>query len=456
LTIAAKKIKNLFNFEGSDRSSKAKKNIILLFLIHGINFFALMLIVPLTLDYLGAEEYGIWMTLSSVLVWVTYLDLGIGNGLRVKLAESLAHEDYIKGKIYTSTSYAIFSSGMFVLFLIFLAVNPFLDWSVLLNTGKALKNELSSLVLWVFGLFLFQFVLKLLTSVINADQRTSVTGALNLSVNIITVVFLFLLSKTGEGSLFSVGVGVSIIPVVVYLAAGYFFYKSIFKKIAPSFKYVNLKYSRDLIVLGGQFFVIQASVLIVFATDNMIITQLFNPSEVTVYNIAYRYFYFTSMFFGIFLNSLLPAYTEAYAKKEMDWLKTTLKKIIKIWAVLSVAVVIMIFVSGIVYNIWIGNEVEIPFGLSVAMGIFVILNNWNNIFTYFLNGTGKIKLQFYSSIAIAIINIPVSILFAETFNMGPAGIITGTIFCLLIGGTIWAPVQCKKILSGKASGIWNK
>jgi O-antigen/teichoic acid export membrane protein len=457
LTITTDKIKSLFRFSNSDRSGKAKKNIILLLLIHGINFFALMLIVPLTLGYLGPEEYGIWITLSSILTWVTYLDLGIGNGLRVKLAEAFAVSDFNKGKIYVSTSYALFSGGMLSLFLLFLAVNPFLDWTFLLNTGSGLRNELGTLVIWVFGLFLLQFVLKLLTYIISADQRTSITGALNLTVNLLTVLFLFILTKSvGRGSLHDVGIGVSIMPVIVYLVAGYAFFKTIFKKVSPSFKFIDFKYSRDLLVLGGQFFIIQAAGLIVFSTDNIIISQLFNPAEVTVYNIAYRYFYFVPMLFGIFLNPLLPAYTEAYAKNDVDWIKKTTGKTLKIWLLLAAGVIIMLLVSGIVYSVWVGKSVNIPFGLSAAMALFVIVNNWNNIFAYFLNGIGKIRLQFYLSIFSAIINIPVSVFFAKYLNMGAAGVITGTIFCLLISGSFWAPLQYKKIISGKASGIWNK
>lgn len=457
MTITTAKIKSLFRFSNSDRSAKAKKNIILLLLIHGINFFALMLIVPLTLGYLGPEEYGIWMTLSSVLTWFTYLDLGIGNGLRVKLAEALAGSDFNKGKIYVSTSYALFGGGMLVLFLIFLIINPFLDWTFLLNTSSGLKNELSALVVWVFGLFLFQFVLKLLTYIISADQRTSITGALNLAVHLLIILFLFILTRyIGRGSLLDVGVGVSIMPVIVYLIAGYIFFRTIFKKISPSFRMIDFKYSKDLLFLGGQFFVIQAAGLIVFSTDNMIIAQLFSPSEVTVYNIAYKYFYLVPMLFGIFLNPLLPAYTEAFATNDINWIKKVTNKTLKVWMLLSAGVVFMLLASGIVYSIWIGKGINIPFGLSAAMAVFVIINNWNNIFAYFLNGIGKIRLQFYLSIISAVINIPVSVFFAKYFNMGAAGVITGTIFCLLISGSIWAPLQYKKIISGKASGIWNK
>ena len=83
-------LKDIFNFKDSTRSDKAKKNIIILFVLHVFNFFSIMALVPVTIDYLGKVEYGIWLTLASILSWLINLDFGIGNGLRNKLEYILA------------------------------------------------------------------------------------------------------------------------------------------------------------------------------------------------------------------------------------------------------------------------------------------------------------------------------------------------------------------------------
>ena len=83
----------LFSFKNSSRTEKAKKNIVILFILHVFNFVSLMAIVPVTLNYLGKTEYGIWLTLASILSWLINLDFGLGNGLRNKLAEALALND---------------------------------------------------------------------------------------------------------------------------------------------------------------------------------------------------------------------------------------------------------------------------------------------------------------------------------------------------------------------------
>jgi len=78
-----------------------------------------MALVPVAINYLGKVEYGIWLTLASILSWLINLDFGIGNGLRNKLAESLALNDLKLARIYVSTSYTVFTFGILFALLIY-------------------------------------------------------------------------------------------------------------------------------------------------------------------------------------------------------------------------------------------------------------------------------------------------------------------------------------------------
>ena len=86
----------LLNFinKGSERSIKAKKNVLSMLFIKGGSILVGLLLVPLTLEYVDSESYGIWLTLSSMVAWISFFDIGINNGLKNKLAESLALKNY--------------------------------------------------------------------------------------------------------------------------------------------------------------------------------------------------------------------------------------------------------------------------------------------------------------------------------------------------------------------------
>ena len=328
-------------------------------------------------------------------------------------------------------------------------------WAKIFNAPEYLSVELQKLVFVVFLLFSLQFLLKLLSSILNADQRPAVNGFLNFVTNFFTVLLVWVLSLTTAGSIFYLGIGSSLIPVIVLIIASLILFPKLYKKIAPSLKKIELAYSKDLVKLGHQFFVIQIAGLILFATDSMIITQLFGPADVTVYNVAYRYFFVIGQVFTVVITPFWSAVTEAYIKEDFVWLKKATGKILKIWLILTFVVFIMVIFSSFVYSIWVGESIIVPFSLSVVMGIFVILFNWTNVFAYFINGTGKVRLQYYNSIFIAAANIPLSIYFARNLNMGITGVMAATCVCISLGA-VWAPIQYRKIISNTDKGIWAK
>ena len=447
--------KELFQFKNSSRSEKAKKNIVLLFILQVFNFFSLMAIVPVTLNYLGKTEYGIWLTLASILSWLINLDFGLGNGLRNKLAEALALKDIKLARIYVSTAYAVFSVGILSAFVIYFAIHRLLNWANLLQAPTEYTLLLNTLVLYVIILFLVQFLLKLITSVINADQRPALNGGLSLVTNSLTLLIVYFLSIYSEPSLTIFALVSSGIPVFVFLIASLFLFGGHFRNISPSFKYINLKYSSSLVKLGIQFFVIQISSLIVFTTGNIIIAQLYGPQPVVTYNVAFKFFYMVPLVFNVALAPFWSAFTEAYVKQEFDWIKTSIRKLIYIWGILSVIAIVMVIASDFIYKIWVGPQVKVPFMLSVASGIFVIIANWNNIFIYFINGVGKVRIQLYYAIFVAALNIPLSVFLAKYVGLGITGVMIATNICLIFASFLF-PFQYHKLINNKAKGIWNK
>lgn len=122
-------------FKGDSRSVKAKQNVLAAFFIKGADTLIYLLLVPLTLGYLNAYEYGIWLTLSSLLAWINSFDIGLGNGLRNKLAIAVAEEDLDKGRGYVSTTFYMLIIIVVVIFAVFSLLINYIDWYSLLNVS---------------------------------------------------------------------------------------------------------------------------------------------------------------------------------------------------------------------------------------------------------------------------------------------------------------------------------
>lgn len=444
---------NFFN-KGHERSIKAKKNIAASFIIKGANIAIGLALVPLTIDYLNPTKYGIWITLSSIIAWVNFFDIGLGHGLRNRFAEALASGNQKLAKTYVSTTYAILSLIVSGIIIIFFIVNPVLNWNKILNAGDAVsKGELSLLALIVFTFFCLQFIFRLITTILLADQQPAKASLFDFFAKFLSLGIIYILTKITYGSLIYLGFVISGLPVLVLAVTSIWLYNSKYKQYRPDFKTIDFSKAKDLLNLGVKFFIIQIAAILLYQTNNIIITQLFGPAMVTPYNVAFKYFSILMMVFMIIINPFWSAFTEAWTIHDIEWIKRIMKKLMLIWLVLFVSGLIMFLFSGFIFRIWIGKDFSVPIEISFLTLCWVLINAWNGIFGQFLNGVSKIKFQLSFGILIAVINIPLALFLGGI--LGISGVLLANVILGFIGALIY-PLQYKKLITNKASGIWNK
>jgi len=441
--------------KGHERTVLAKKNIAASFIIKGLSIAIGLILVPITINYLDPTKYGIWITLSSIITWFGFFDIGLGHGLRNRFAEALANGKHELARVYVSTTYAILVLIIGGVLLLFYLVNPFLNWNTILNAGKdvVIQQELRVLALIVFTFFCMSFVFKLITTILTADQRPAKASFFDLLGKILTLILIFVLTKTTTGSLLYLGIVMSSMPVFVLLLSSIWFYNGKYKAYKPSIKLVDFSKAKDLFNLGIKFFIIQIAAVLLYSTNNIIISQLFGPEHVTPYNVAFKYFSVLMMGFSIVITPFWSAFTEAWAKKEIVWIKKIMHKLIFLWGILFLLGICMLIFSNWIYGFWVGEKVTIPFSMSFLVGGWVLLNAWNGIFSQFLNGLGKVKLQMYLGITAALLNVPLAIFLGKKF--GVDGVLFANLIVLSVG--VWMyPLQYYKLINNNARGIWIK
>ena len=447
--------KYIFTFftKGHERSIEAKKNIVASFLIKGVSIAISLILVPLTIHYVNPTKYGIWITLSSIIGWFSFFDIGFGNGLRNKFAEAKAIGDYNKAKIYVSTTYAILILIFSAVLLIFFFLNYFISWSHLLNAPPAMANELSLLAMIIFSFFCIQIVLKIINTILIADQKPAKAAFFDMIGQLMALLIIFILTRISKGSLLYLGVTYSVAPIVILIISSFWFFKNKYQNVAPSFKSIKFYYAKDLMNLGLKFFIIQIAGMVIYETSNIIISNTSNPTNVTVFNIAFKYFGVATMAISIILAPYWSAFTDAKIKNDYSWMQISYFKLKKIWGISTLLVLVMLIISNYIYKFWIGDAISIPYNVSIFMAINVILLTWIYIHGQLLNGLGKIKLQLYFAIFGLIFNIPLSFYLANKY--GIIGVIMASIAINGISA-IWAPRQINLLLSSRAKGVWNE
>lgn len=442
-------------FTGSARSVTVKKNIVASLLIRGISIVISLALVPMTLGYVSSELYGIWLTLSSIMIWLSFFDIGFSLGLKNRLAEAIALKDWDKGRSLVSTTYFILLLIFTPICLILEICIPFVNWSRFLNVGEIYNAEITQTLHVLVGFFCIQMVINVLNAVTSAFQKTALSSAFPVIGNFLSLIAIWLLTKFCSPSLLGLAFAVSSMPVIVILTASIILYHSQFNIVAPSLRAVKMGYIKDLLGLGIRFFLIMIQVIIIYQSTNILISNVSGPEDVTSYNIAYKYMSMAMMLFTIVLTPLWPAFTDAYTKNDYKWMVNVYRKMSK-FCLLSIGLMVcMLMVSPWFYKIWIGDKAIIPFTMTLTVCIYMMLYNWNSLHIHIINGIGAISIQTYISMFGMCIHIPLALYLGKHTGTGSLGVVMSMIIINVVYCFLYT-IQVNKILRQKAAGIWLK
>lgn len=442
-------------FKGQTRGAKAKRQVLYSIVIQGFSIIIGLLYVPLLLEYLTQEKYGIWLTLTSILGWFSFFDIGLGNGLRNKLTEALAIGNLNLGKKLVSTTYVLLTAIFSIVLIAFHLSNFFLNWNSILNTKTIDNHELYILTSIVFTFFILRFIVQIISVIYLADQKPAFIKFITTLSNLISFIIILILTKfTVNGNLILLGTIISVVPVILFVVISIISFNTRYKKLKPSINSVDLKVSKGIVNLGVKFFFLQIAFIIIYTTSNIFITQFYGPEEVAVYNIAYKYFHIPVMLFTIFMSPVWSAVTDAYTKSDFTWLKKTLKYANLLSVLFGLGVIFMVLISNWVYKIWVGESIKIPFSLSIAFGIYTILRLLVTPYSSFINGIGKLRLVVISTFFEIAVYLILIFTFSKIFE-NSTGIVLAIVGTAVLTWFM-QPLQTYKLLNQTAKGIWNK
>lgn len=438
----------------SDRTKIVVKNAVGSFSIKALSMAIDFAKVPVLLSFLDSSHYGVYITIASIVAWTHQFDFGLGSGLRYKLTEAISKQDEERGRQLVSTAYISMAAIMLLVLLICLPIIVCLDWVSILNCNFINASELVLCVCMVLAVFVVQFVMELITVVLQADQRAAVSNIFKPLANLLTVVAVLILRKYVHNSLILACLSMTVPIVMVLFIANVVLFARRYKAIAPSFNDFRKERIKDIYSLGMKYFTGQFSSLIVFSTASFLLSHYVNPVEAAVYSTAWTYFGVIVMFNSMVLTPLVAAITDAYVKAEYVWIKNIFKKIQLYSVVLTAGSIIMLAVSQIVFHLWVGDKIIIPWGLSIIMTIFFIVNIWNTPYINFLSGVGKMNVFVVTSFCKIILFFPVAIAMIKLW--GTTGLVVAILLINSLPNFILGRYQYYLITQNKAKGIWNK
>lgn len=454
MSILIDKLRN--KIKGADsRSAKMYKNTIAMIGIRGLSMLISLISAPIMLHHVNRADYGVLLTLTSIVSWVGLMDVGLGNGLRNKLPEFLANKDFRSAKKVVSSCYATLAIYVGILITIFLLISPFVNWLGVLNSPTSDAEEIRDLANIVFVAFCIQFLLGLMNSILFAYQMPAFQSVFTFVGQVLSLVALvFQIYIFDITSVFQIGaVNCLMTPFVLFLGS-IWLYRTKLKEIAPSFGCVKFNSVGSILSLGMKFFVIQMITIVLFQANSIIIAKVVSPEAVVEYNLAFKYVSLLTMIFNIAITPVWSATTDAYVRKDFAWIKKTLLQSKKICLVTISIGLVMLAVSNYVYSLWLGKDaIDISYYTTGLILLYISFEMLYKVYGTIINGTGKVFAQIIITGIIAIIYIPMAIIGGKLFGL--SGVLISNVIVFMLN-YVWSKIQCTKILKETAYGFWNK
>ena len=436
------------------RTILIRKNIMASLLIKGWSVIVLFALVPLTLRCLGVYENGVWLTISSMLVWIDNLDVGLGNGLRNKLAESLACDDRLKARRAVSSTFFMLIAVIVPACAILNALIWGLDMYSFLNVDQSIVGNLNTVLSVAVVLVSSTFIFKFIGNFYMGLQMPAVNNLLVTAGQTLMFLGTGIVYLSGIHSLLLIALVNTMSPLVVYLISWPLTFRGRNADLSPKLSYVDKKTVSELFGMGMKFFILQIAGIVLFMSSNVIISNSFSPEYVTPYQIAYRYFSAAQLLFSILCMPYWTATTDAYQRGDMEWIRHADHTLNKLLLLIALAVVVLLALSKPAFALWIGTDVEVPFTMTAIVGVYMLTLLVSVRYSYILNGVGALNLQLCMTIFAAIVYVPLA-LGVSTLTRDINWLLV-VMWLVNVPGLVVNMIQYYKIINGTAKGIWSK
>ena len=381
--------------------------------------------VPLTFRYLGAERYGLWMTITSFVLFLGFADFGVGNGLAAGIAQANGRDDRDLARRQVSCGFFLLLFLAGALCLLLAAVFPFIPWHSFYGTRTALASRESGPATAV--LIVCTALSMPLGTVLRVQigyQQGYLGDLWNAGGNALALAGILLATRLGGGLPLLV-LAVAGAPVLITTVNWLVEFLRVRPWLRPRLALFDMGTAFNLAAVGGLFFVQQCFGLIYYVSDNLVIARTMGAAEVARYAVLQRIFSI-GLVAQYFMVPLWPAIGEALARRDFTWARTIIRRAIAISLSLGLlCAACLLAASRLLMKRWAGIDVGGVDSLRLGFAVWVVLVGYVAAMNAVLNqpATMRRHLVLYGGAALA--SLALKIAFARHGSL--AGVVWATV-----------------------------
>jgi O-antigen/teichoic acid export membrane protein len=381
--------------------------------------------IRLTIGYLGAARYGLWMVITSITAFLAFSDLGVGNALINRMSAAFASGERDRASREVSSASAVLAGISLVIILIGALLLPILPWGRIYNVNGLAAAEAGPSTFALLGCFALLLPLGLVQRVQLGFQEGFIANLWLIAGNLLGLVLVVVCIALRLGLPWLV-LAVAGGPVIATMLNWIQAFVHSRPWLRPTWSGVDLRIGVQLVRIGALFLSLQLAAAVAFSSDNLIVTQLLGPVAVAQYSVAQRVFIVLPALLSVAAVSLWPAYGEALVHSDRPWIRRMLvRSTLFAVGITAIGSLLILAASHLIFGFLIGPALIPPLALSVGFAVWAVLYAFGNVASMLLNAANVILFQVIAASVMAVTSIVLKIELGRTY--GVAGIIWGTV-----------------------------
>ncbi len=413
-----------------------------------VSGLAMFFSIRLLIDYLGSENYGVWVLVFTLFQLVLLMDFGVQSSLKTKIPVFVHQGDWLGLKAFIGSIYKISFAIAAAIFIFFLILTNVIDIKSTFNIQDLSLREVNFLFLLNLLFFCFTFIANIHKSLYVAFHKGKFAEqsiALNQSLFLLGLsVLIAVLNSPFSG--FQKIVCISVLNGGVSLLVNLYYTFAFFRKEKLKISLLNhsnpTNYSA-VFQLGLKFMIIQIGFLFVFSSDSYIISYAFNPTEIVPYEVVGKLFQLPYLVLFAALTPFWSLFAKHYLEKNKIKLLQDFKRFNWFFGLVILGLFLMTLFTPYVIPLWIKESLTIPANLILLTAVVTGLKIFVNYYILFLSGIGKLNLYITLLVLSVLIKIPLSYYFVA-LGFGINSVLWSSLIIVVIW-TLIIPFKCYQI-----------
>lgn len=436
-----------------EETNQRKSGAILSYVSIIVNMLIQLMYTPLLIRMLGQSEYGLYSLVSSIIGYLTVLDLGFGNAIVVYTAKYRALKQYDEEKKL---------HGMFkIIFIVIGLVAATLGLILYFNVNNIFGNTMNSnelhkmkimMLILAFNLMI-TFSFSIYTSIINAYEKFVFQKVMSIISAILKPLFMIPLLFLGYKSI-TMCIIITIVNIIVMMS-NYLYCKN---KLNIKTKFLGFDKALFKTIFSYSIWIFVGIIVdkINWSVDNFVLGAVSGAVAVSIYSIAAT---INQLFINLstaISGVLLPKMSKLIANKaSSEQLTNEMIKVgrIQYYIIFLMSSGLILFGKNFII-IWAGQEFEKSYYVALLLIIPVCLPLIQNLGLSIMQAMNKFKFRSISTLIMAIFNVIISIYFAKEW--GATGAALGTCISLIICNIILINIYYYKKLNLNIFRFWKE